>query len=99
MGQSNTFLDGKAFLIISGTTATTPPTKGLFFRCVVPIGGGTFWKGKTSTGIKSDFAAHDMAVGGNYSMDATGLNTFSQDWGTYEEITRISGSPLKAYYW
>ena len=99
MGQSNTFLDGKAFLIISGTDAVAPPTKGLFFRCVVPIGGGTYWKGKESAQIKSDFGSHDMAVGGVYATDAVGQQTLGADWGTYEEITRISGQPLKAYFW
>ena len=98
MGQSNSFLDGRAFKIISGGTAVKPPY-GLYFRCVVSIGGGTFWKGKTDASIKADFASEDFAVGGNYSTDAVGLQPLGADWGTYEEITRISGNPLKAYYW
>lgn len=98
MGQSNTFLDGRAFKIIGGTAEVKAPNN-CFFRCVVPIGGSSFWKGKESANIKSDFASDDFAVGGVYSTDAVGLNPIGADWGTYEAITRISGAPLKAYFW
>ena len=98
MGQSNTFLDGRAFKIISGTAEVKPPN-GHFFRCVVPIGGSAYWKGLTSASIKADFASNDFAVNGSYSGDAVGLQALSADWGTYEAITRVSGAPLKAYFW
>ena len=99
MGQSNSFLDGRAFKIISGTTEVLPPTKGTFFRCVVPIGGTTNWKGDTADDITADFACDDFAVGGAYSSDSVGLAPYGADWGTYKAITRISGAPLKAYFW